>query len=445
VRTRSLIARVVWGTVIVALLTAFAGATTAAFIARGLWQAGERRTLAELAQALAEAIERESREEGWTLERAAPEAVRESVMGGRRVEVWRGATLVAASLPGPPLGPPDPAHRASLDAWLFETRPLRGGLLLLVASPRERGTAALHIFLWSLVLSAPVCIALAVFIGRLVGRRTTQPLLDFRDRVRAARPLDALPPSRALETMTEVQELERSFQDLWDRLREMLLRELEFAANASHELRTPLTRIRLHAEGARGAGASTELLEEVDRMVRLVDSLLILARDVGAGIPAPEVVNLSDLVVATSRRVFASPAPEIVLPDEALVRGDEALLGIAAENLFDNARKFSAPDEPAQVRVSERDGIVRLTVTSPGARVSAEDVERLFERFYRSPEARASQRGHGLGLPLARHIARLHGGDVRCVSAPTEDARFELDLPAWAPTPREETAHGTGE
>ncbi|HWX24253.1 MAG TPA: hypothetical protein VN083_04390, partial [Vicinamibacteria bacterium] len=109
----------VWGTVIVALLTAFAGATTAAFIARGLWQAGERRTLAELAQALAEAIERESREEGWTLERAAPEAVRESVMGGRRVEVWRGATLVAASLPGPPLGPPDPAHRASLDAWLF--------------------------------------------------------------------------------------------------------------------------------------------------------------------------------------------------------------------------------------------------------------------------------------------------------------------------------------
>ena len=74
---------------------------------------------------------------------------------------------------------------------------------------------------------------------------------------------------------------------------------------------------------------------------------------------------------------------------------------------------------------------MRVTVTSPGARIAGDLGERLFERFYRGPEARASHAGHGLGLPLARHVARLHGGDVRPLSAPDEDARFELTLPAW--------------
>ena len=166
--------------------------------------------------------------------------------------------------------------------------------------------------------------------------------------------------------------------------------------------------------------------------MRLVDSLLVLSRDTAAGIPAGEVVNVSDLVTAASRRVFAgAPPPEIDEPDEALVRGDEALLGIAVENLLDNARKFSLPGRPPRVAVSEDGASVRVTVTSPGARIPPDLVERLFERFYRGPEARASHAGHGLGLPLARHVARLHGGDVRTVSQSAEDARFELALPAW--------------
>src|SRR5206468_10412028 len=97
------------------------------------------------------------------------------------------------------------------DAWLIETRPLRGGLLLVVASPREWGEAALRIFLWSLLLSAPVCVVVAVLIGRLVGRRATRPLLDFRDRIRAARPFDPLPPAAPSEVL-EVAELEASFR-----------------------------------------------------------------------------------------------------------------------------------------------------------------------------------------------------------------------------------------
>ncbi len=180
------------------------------------------------------------------------------------------------------------------------------------------------------------------------------------------------------------------------------------------------------------SGDLSELVEETERLARLVDSLLVLSRDTAAGIPDGEVVNISDLVTTGWRRVFAgAPLPEIDAPDEALVRGDEALLGIAVENLLDNARKFSLPGRPPRIHVSEDATTVRLTITSPGARIPADRAGRLFERFYRGEEARASHPGHGLGLPLARHIARLHGGDVRCVSGPGEDARFDLDLPAW--------------
>ncbi|OLC53975.1 MAG: hypothetical protein AUH92_04870 [Acidobacteria bacterium 13_1_40CM_4_69_4] len=448
-KAQSLTTRVLRGTIFVTLVTALAGAATAALLARGLWQAHQRRALLELAAGLAQAVEREAVEEGRTPDSAATDALRESVTSGYRAEVWRGQVLVAASPPGPPVGPPGGSKHATQDAWLIETRPLRGGLLLVVASPREWGEEALRIFGWSLVLSAPVCVVLAALIGRLVGRRVARPLLDFRDRIGAARPFDLLPPAAAPPRVLEVAELEASFRGLWERLREAVSRELEFAANASHELRTPLTRIRLHAERARaalgapaGAGAAAsqelrDLVEEIDRLVRLIDSLLVLSRDTAAGIPAGEVVNISDLVAAASRRVFAGATlPEIDGPDEAVVRGDEALLGIAVENLLDNARKFSLPGRPPRVVVSGDRASVRLTVTSPGARIPGDLVERLFERFYRGPEARASRAGHGLGLPLARHVARLHGGDVRSVSEPGEDARFELALPAWRPLAR---------
>ena len=120
------------------------------------------------------------------------------------------------------------------------------------------------------------------------------------------------------------------------------------------------------------------------------------------------------------------------------MRGDEALLGIALENLLDNARKFSLPGSPPRIQVTEDATTVHLAIASPGARIPEDLVGRLFERFYRGELARASHPGHGLGLPLARHIARLHGGDLRCVSGPEEDARFDLTLPAWRALARRE-------
>jgi signal transduction histidine kinase len=433
---RSIVASVARAALLVSAVTAVTLAAVAALISMWLWRAEVRREVRQAAEGLRQAIHREAGDEHTTLAGAAPEAVRESGLAGYRIEVWAGDRLIVANTTGAPLGP---SVRTPPAGWVAEVQPVAGPLRVLVAA-RARDREALRVFGWSLLLALPGCLAVAAVIGRLAGRHTTGALVEFKSRILAARPFGQLREGPIRGAPQEVEELDAAFRALWKRLSEALARESDFAANASHELRTPLTRIRLKAERAlaeAGRGGRTALvaqIEEVDRLVRLVDSLLVLARDVSRGIPDPEVVNVADAVRCVAGRVLPASRTELLrLPEEALVRGDEALLGIAVENLIENAAKFSERGQAVGVSLSDAGGRVRLVVTSPGARIAGDEKERVFERFYRGPEARTAPKGHGLGLPLARHIARLHAGDVSCVSAPDEDAAFELDLPAWSP------------
>lgn len=424
--------RVVRATLLVAGVTAFSLAATTALVARIAGQRRESRRVDDSARALAAAIRAEETEEGFGLARAAADVFEESGLPDHRLEVWRGAALVAGNRSRP--------SKAGEDAaWIVARQPIEDGVVVLVAAPKEPGRRALSVFLWSLAVAAPICLGLAWLVGRAVSARATRPLADFRDRIVAARPGGALPSPGEDSAPAEVRDLDEAFRDLWGRLGEALSREKDFAANASHELRTPLTRLRLHLERARSvAGPSPtrdleQATEEVDRMVRLVDSLLVLARDVSAGVPR-EVVNVADVARQAAGRVFPEPgAAAVTAPDEALVYGDEELIDIAIDNLLDNARKFSRPGRPIDVRVGPAGDRVTLSVRSPGARVPSSDRERLFERFYRGPEARVHANGHGLGLALSRHIARLHGGEARCASDPDEDACFVFELPGWKP------------
>ena len=433
----TIVARVTRGMVLASLITALTLASAAAAMTYWLWQAREEKALAATADALAEAVHREMQEEKTPPEKAAPEALRESSVVGYRIEIWQDGQRLATNAPGTPEEPSRPVG-APPSGWLAADRPIGGGIHLVVQAPARR-LEALRVFGWSLLLATPLCLCVALLIGRVVGRRATLPLVEFRGRIAAARPFEPLAGGEIPDAPSEVRELDEAFHALWGGLRDALLREVDFAANASHELRTPLTRIRLHAERARqdaGPAARQELAvltAEVDRMVRLIESLLVMARDVSAGLPRTEVVNLADTVRAVGARVLGPRQSDLgALPDEALTRGDEELLSIAVENLFDNAGKFASPERPVSLALEERRGRIRLAVTTPGARIGEAERDRLFDRFYRGPEARVAHPGHGLGLPLARHIARLHGGDVACVSRPDQDACFELVVPAVA-------------
>ena len=433
---RPLASRVTWGMAAVAALSALVLACAAAITACFLWEAQARHDLADATETLSGAIKREAHEERLTLEAAAAEAFRESAVPGDRQEVWAGSRLVAAAGAGPLIGV-DPAGAAS-SAWIVATRRLPGGLVLVVGTPADQGRRALRVFAFSLLFASPLCLAVAFWVGRAVARRTTRPLLDLQARIRGLRPLEPLPPAADADASAEVADLEDAFRALWGRLEDTVRREREFAANASHELRMPLARIRLLAERARPAAAGEGRLaldaqvQEVDRLVRLVESLLVLSRDASAGVPRGEAVNVADVARRVAGRVLDGRRGDCAFPDEALVRGDEDLIEIAVQNLLDNARKFAAGEEPVRATLTDGAGRVRLEVTTPGAHIAAAQCERLFDRFYRAPDARAQRDGYGLGLALARHVARLHGGDVRCVSPEAEDARFALELPAWS-------------
>jgi signal transduction histidine kinase len=432
-----LAARVVRGNLLVAAVTALSLAAAATVAAHLIWQARESLRVTGTARLMAEAIRNEAQDEGHDIGRAAADVFIESALPGYRFEAWRGHLLVATNGSGPALGPA--TDRPSSDGWIAAALPVDAAFTVVVGTRRENGWQALSVFATSLAATAPVCLALAWMIGRHVAKAITRPLEDLRDRLLAARPNGVFPRSADADPPLEVREIDAALHDLWNRLASALDRETEFAANASHELRTPLTRIRLHIEQAASQGTPAErddlgnARREIDRIARLVDSLLVLARDVSAGVPR-EVVNVADVCRHAAHRVFAEGATlTISAPDEAIVCGDEDLIDVAVENLLDNARKFSAPGTAVAVELTHSDQWVTLGIRSPGARVNDSERERVFERFYRGREARPSVDGHGLGLSLCRHIARLHGGEARCVSGTDEDACFVLELPSWKP------------
>jgi len=322
--------------------------------------------------------------------------------------------------------------------WIAVTVPVIPEVTLVVAAPRDREARAprSRIVAWSLAFAAPLAMLIALLMGRSVARRVTGPLIAFRDRFARAGPLSPL--ERAADTdPREVREVDAAFRAQWQRVKEGVDREHEFAANAAHELRTPLTRLRLLADRIRenpgeAGGLAAQQVAELERTSKLVDALLVLSRAPEAHSAAQDAVNLSDLVRASVASVFgAEETPPPGLPDEAMVRGDEDLLRTAVLNLIDNARKFGSAGTICGVDLRVEAARVKVKVSTPGGHIDGAARALLFERFYRCPEARAEKAGHGLGLSLARHIALMHGGDVTLVSAEDEDAAFLLDLPAW--------------
>jgi signal transduction histidine kinase len=220
------------------------------------------------------------------------------------------------------------------------------------------------------------------------------------------------------------------------RVDEALARERRFAAQASHELRTPLTVLRgeleeLIARPAEGPQGARRALASAERLVQLVEALLVLGRAESRFDPGDlELLNLADLVRDEIDRCEARDGPRglgLDLPDELLVLGNEQILGRAISNLLDNALKYATP--PIEVAARTVAGSAVLTVSDHGPGISPALRERIFEPFYRDPQTRAARPGHGLGLPLARAVARAHGGDLHLHAGAGGGSVFELALP----------------
>lgn len=246
--------------------------------------------------------------------------------------------------------------------------------------------------------------------------------------------------------LDELEGAERQARAAESVARESEARTRRFVADAAHELRTPLAGVQAVAEAAAAPTLDPEerdrlyllLLRESRRAGRLVDDLLALAR-IDAGIELRrEPVELLGLARAEADRVRLL-APDLVVEvsgSPVTVLGDAARLAQVLGNLLDNARRHGPHGGRIGVRVSA-DGAAAVLVTDTGPGVPIADRERIFDRLVRLDEARGAggddntAGGAGLGLAIARGIARAHGGDLHCVDPPTgTGAAFTLSLPA---------------
>ncbi|MGY5884051.1 sensor histidine kinase [Modestobacter lacusdianchii] len=221
----------------------------------------------------------------------------------------------------------------------------------------------------------------------------------------------------------------------------------DFVANVGHELKTPVGALALLAEAVQGAADDPETVQrfatrmqhEADRLARLVRELIDLSRLQGAE-PLPELVPVAVGTVigeAVDRTRAAAAAKDIQLAVAAqpglVVRGAEAQLATALTNLLANAVAYSPGGTTIAVGARARAGFAEIAVTDSGIGIPRQDRSRVFERFYRVDQSRASATGGtGLGLAIVKHVASNHGGAVTVWSEEGLGSTFTLRIPLAA-------------
>jgi two-component system, OmpR family, sensor kinase len=240
-------------------------------------------------------------------------------------------------------------------------------------------------------------------------------------------------------------EIERAFAEIEHAYAERVAAEerlRQFVADASHELRTPVTSIRGYAElfrrGARDrpvdlANAMRRIEREGERMGELVEELLLLAQ-LDQGVPLErEPVDVSTVVEAAVDAARASdPERPIDVDSQSplVVLGTGSRLRQVVDNLLTNARVHTPAGTPIEVRLAAQDDRVVLEVADAGPGVPDEEVDRIFERFYRTDRSRTrSQGGVRLGLAIVRSVVEAHGGAVAYRARPGGGSLFRVVLP----------------
>lgn len=218
----------------------------------------------------------------------------------------------------------------------------------------------------------------------------------------------------------------------------------DFIANISHELKTPIGAVSLLAEALVSASDEPEqvkrfakrLTKESERLARITQEIIELSR-----LQATDALTRADLVdidhvvavaIDQNRVVADSHRINLVSGGDAgaEVFGDETLLVTALHNLIANAIQYSPEGSRIGIGVSQVDGIVEIAVTDQGVGIPEDELDRVFERFFRSDPARSRNTGgSGLGLSIVKHVVQNHGGDIRVWSQPGNGSTFTIRLP----------------
>jgi len=296
-----------------------------------------------------------------------------------------------------------------------------------------------------MIMGIPCAVGLALAGGYVLAGRVLSPIGTMADKARkiTAESLGERLPVENPED--EFGRLATVFNDTLSRLNDSFARLRRFTADASHELRTPLTAMRSVGEVAlqrsldRAAYRDVigSMLEEVDRLTRLVESLLTLTRaESGRTQLTRKVVDLGGLAstVADSLRVLAEEKAQSLSVDAGAhveATCDPAVLRQGLINLLDNAIKYTPDKGAIRVRVAKTAlGEPAIEVKDTGPGIPAVHRERIFDRFYRVDTGRARDAGGlGLGLAITRWAVEAHGGRIELESEEGKGSLFRIVLP----------------
>ncbi len=292
-----------------------------------------------------------------------------------------------------------------------------------------------------IVLIALIVLTLGLLAGGLLAGQIGRPLRRLEAVARRVAQGD-LRARAAVEGSLEQRSLSTSFNDMTSRIARLLSAQKDFVADASHQLRTPLTGLRLRLEEARALSdrpdAIVELdaaMAELDRLSHTVDELLVLSRG-GERSAAATSVDVADLAAAAARR-WQPQASERRLTlvhrrdrDAGVVWAARADLERALDALIENALRYSPPGGTVTIATAPR----RIEVRDRGPGVAPAEQELVFERFRRGSAGIAGSPGHGLGLPIARELAREWGGEVTLRDRDGGGTSAILDLDHVAPS-----------
>ncbi|WP_329173124.1 HAMP domain-containing histidine kinase [Streptomyces decoyicus] len=303
---------------------------------------------------------------------------------------------------------------------------------------------------WTLSAAGAAGVLLAAALGYWVSRTGLAPvarLTATAERIAATRDaghrieLPAGPTARE----DEITRLATSFNTMLGELEQSVTAQRRLVADASHELRTPLTALRTNAEllaradrltDAQRDRASAALGRQLRAVTTLVNDLIELARDEEPQ-PLVEQVRPAALLehaVGAAREHWPEITFSIAIAPSAAgltIPGVPPRLSRLLSNLLDNAAKFSPPGGPVEAELTFASGALDLTVRDHGPGIAADDLPHVFDRFYRAKTARALP-GSGLGLAMARQIARAHGAELTAERAPGGGALFRLRVPVAA-------------
>jgi signal transduction histidine kinase len=310
----------------------------------------------------------------------------------------------------------------------------------------------------SFLIALPAALFLIGWGGLQISRRALKPietLTAIVENVTAKGLKQRIP---AAQDVSEFDRLTEVFNGMLNRLERSFHQANRFTADASHELQTPLTIIQGELESAMVKAPTNSdiqktfrgLLEEVHRLKSIIKSLLLLSKaDSGDLRLCTTPFNFSQIVencfedaqiLVESRRIRLTASIE----KDTWVEGDEALLHQVVQNLVSNAVKYNQDKGEIRFNLESKDEQINFTLMNSGEIIPAEHHERIFDRFYREDKSRTRLvDGFGLGLSLAREIARTHGGDLVLVQSTEECTAFTLAL-RKIPPPETEAALSFG-